>query len=249
MGRAVLTLVLACVVIARPGHAADERPQPAASGTTAAKPAPTAAGNDDLVRKAQLLGSDRWRRVVFEFETWLRQQPVYSPAQARGIRSDLDRRVAGMSSYEVDYLLDTLESKLRILDSPAARDSREWLGRYLAVMAERKRAEVLADVPNVLEMTTADLVAGLDRLKAKQTAVEESRRNSIRGREEFAAFLREQRAAVEAAREARSRVRVGDAALSPYRVPPVAEPPFADTGDGQPFPQVGPWGIFGGLNF
>ena len=198
MRRACLTtaLTFAAIAIARPGESADERSQPAASGTTATQPASAAAGNEDLVRKAQLLGSDRWRRVVFEFETWLRQQPVYTPAQARAIRSDLDRRVAGMSSYEVDYLLDTLESKLRILDSPAARDSREWLGRYLAVMAERKRAEVLADVPDVLEMTTAELAAGLDRLGAKRAAVEESRRASIRGREEFAAFLREQRAAV-----------------------------------------------------
>lgn len=203
---------------------------------------------DDLYRKAELLGSDRWRRVVFEFDTWLRQQPVYTPSQARAIRSDLDRRVATMSSYEVEYLLDTLEVRLRILDSPSARDSREWLGRYLAVMAERKRAEVLAEVPDVLEMTTAELAAGLERLEAKRAAVEASRRAAVRGREEFARFLRDERAAAEAARAVRSRIRVGGAACSPYRARPVADPPFAETADGQPFPGAGPWGMFIGLN-
>jgi hypothetical protein len=153
-----------------------------------------------------------------------------------------------MSSYEVEYLLDTLEAKLRILDRPAARDAREWLGRYLAVMSERKRAEVLDAVPDVLDMTTAELVAALDRLAAQRAAVEESRRSTARGREGFAAFLHEQRADEQAARAARSRIRVGDAAFSPYRARPVADPPLVDAVDGPPFLIAGPWGTCIGLN-
>lgn len=210
----------------------------------AAEQAATDADFDDRFRKARLLGSDRWRRAVREFDAWLESQPAYTPAQTRAIRADLDRRVAAMTSYEVEYLLDTLDAKLRILDSPAARETREWLGRYLAVMADHRREEVLAELPNVLDMTTADLVAGLDRLQVKRAAVEQEHRVTTRSREEFAAFLRQQRRIDEAARAARMRIRVGDAAFSPYRPRPAADPPFADVGDGEPYGPVLPWGPF-----
>lgn len=242
MLRALVPIVLAAVAAASSGLSAGEPARPADAGPA------SAADREDLFRKARLLGGDRWRRVVFEFDAWLHDQPAYTPAEARGIRAELDRRVAAMSSYEVEYLLDTLETKLRVLDSPAARDAREWLGRYLAVMAERKRAEVLAEVPDVLDMTTAELVAALGRLDAKRTAVERSRRATIRGREEFAAFVGRQRAADAAGRAARGRIRVGDATLSPYRPRPVPEPPFADAPAGPPFLSVGAWGPFVGLN-
>lgn len=240
---AVSSCLAAIVVLAASwsGASAREPPSPAAGSR------PDAADREDLLRKARLLGSDRWRRVSFEFDAWLREQPVFTPAQARGIRADLDQRVAAMSSYEFEYLLDTLEAKLRVLDSPAARDARTWLGRYLAVMAERKRSEVLAEVPNVLELTTAELVEGLGRLEARRAAVESARRATVRGREEFAAFIAEQRRADAAARAARGRIRVGDTAFSPYRSQPVADPPFADAAAGPPFPSVGPWSLFGGL--
>jgi hypothetical protein len=244
MRRATVTSCLAAAVVAAAcwsGPAAREPPPPGAGSR------PAAADGEELFRKARLLGSDRWRRVSFEFDAWLREQPVLAPAQARGLRADLDRRVAAMSSYEFEYLLDTLEAKLRVLDSPAARDARAWLGSYLAVMAERKRAEVLAEMPNVLDLTTAELVAGLGRLEERRAAVEAARRATVRGREEFAVFLGEQRRADAAARAARGRIRIGDAAFSPYRPRPVADPPFADAAAGPPFPGVGPWSLFGGL--
>lgn len=210
----------------------------------AAEPAPADTALDDHFRKARLLGGDRWRRAVRELDAWLESQPVYTPAQVRAIRADLDRRVAAMTSYEVEYLLDTLDAKLRILDSPAAREAREWLGRYLAVIADHRREEVLAEMPNVLDMTTADLVAGLDRLQAKRAAVEQQHRVTTRSREEFGAFLRQQRRIDDAARTARTRIRVGDAAFSPYRLRPAADPPFADVGDGEPYGPILPWGPF-----
>lgn len=235
---------------AAPADPADSR---SLDGEQPATPDPAAAGSDrtdleDRFRKARLLGSDRWRRAVSAFEAWLASQPVYTPAQARAIRSDLDRRVAAMTSYEVEYLLDTLDAKMRVLDSPAARDAREWLGRYLAVMADHKRAEVLAELPNVLDMTTADLVAGLERIQAKRAAVEQQRRVTTSGRADYAAFLATQRRIDALAREARSRIRVADTAFSPYRAGPVADPPFADVGDGMPFGPIPPWGPFIGLH-
>jgi hypothetical protein len=88
MRRYVLPLAVAGAVVAaavRPGLPAREPPSPAAADSTAA------AEREDQFRKTRLLGGDRWRRVAFEFDAWLREQPVYTPAEAAGIRADLDR--------------------------------------------------------------------------------------------------------------------------------------------------------------
>jgi hypothetical protein len=96
-------------------------------------------------------------------------------------------------------------------------------------------------------MTTVDLVAGLERLQAKRAAVEQQRRVATSARAEFAAFLDAQRRIDALAREARTRIRLTDVAFSPYRAGPVADPPFADVGDGMPFGPMPPWGPFTGL--
>lgn len=207
-----------------------------------------AAEPDDGARKAAILASDRWRRVMFEFREWLEAQPVYTPAQVRGIRADLDRRVAEMSSWEVEYLLDTLDAKVRVLESPRAKEAREWLGRYLAVMTDRRRAAALADVPNVLDLTAAELAARLHDAEAARAAVEAHAARSQRTQRETEAFVRRGRADDAATRARLGKVRRGAAAYSPYRPQPVVDPPFADAVAGPPALTVGPWGVAFGID-
>ncbi len=211
-------------------------------------PAPTAAEADfeERSRKAELLASGRWRRAVFELDEWLAVQPVHTPEQVAGIKADFARRVAAMSSYELDYLLDNLELKLRILDTREAREAREWLGRYLAVMADRKRAEVVADAPNVIEMSAGELIEGLQTLAVKRADVERRAQDTLRGRREFAAFEGESRRADERLRAQLRRIRRGDVSFSPYRAQPGGDPPFADAYGSPTVIGVGPWGTFVG---
>ncbi len=195
--------------------------EPAAADRAA--PATTAAD-----RKAEILGSDRWRRAMFEFNAWLDTQPVYTSEQVRRIRRDLADRVAGMSSFELEYLLETIDAKLKVLESPAARDARGWLGRYLAVMSDAKRAEVLRDVPDILEMTAAEIEAAVKRVEAKRAEVELRRAETVSSREAFGRFRQaaDQAAAAERARLAA--LRGGAPVFSPYRGAAVGSPPFAD---------------------
>ena len=85
-------------------------------------PAEPQAEFEERSRKAELLASDRWRRAVFELDEWLAVQPVYTSGQVVGMKADLARRIKAMSSYELDYLLDNLEFKLRVLDTPEATE-------------------------------------------------------------------------------------------------------------------------------
>lgn len=213
----------------------------------AARPAatePTVTEGDDLARKAKLLASDRWRRAMFEFNAWLDTQPVYPPEQIRRIRGELADRVAAMSSFEVEYLMETLDAKLAVLESPAARDARGWLGRYLAVMSDAKRAEILREVPDILDMSAAELEAAVGEVEARRAAVERQHDEAIAGRQAFGRFQEATRRADAAERARLSAVRGGGPSFSPYRGPPVEPTPFADAFETPAAVGVGPWGSY-----
>lgn len=226
------------------GSAARSEVPPADSSGNATRGTPS---SDEQARKAEILASEPWRRAMFEFNAWLDIQPVYTPEQVRRIRRELADRVAGMSSFDLEYLLETMDAKLQVLDSPAARDARGWLGRYLAVMSDAKRTAVLKDVPDILEMTAAELEAAVKQVETKRTDVERQRAKAIATRAEFGLF---QQAAGEAAAADRARmaaVRGGAPSFSPYRGPAVESPPFANAYDSPTVVGVGPWGVSVGI--
>ena len=72
----------------------------------------------DRAKKAAILRSPRWRRAVFELGDWLDSQEIYPPKQVMKIKSDFNRRVAGMSSYELEYLLEDLDEHRNWLKRP-----------------------------------------------------------------------------------------------------------------------------------
>lgn len=202
------------------------------------------AGAGEQHRKLQLLASDRWRRAMFEFNSWLDGQPVYSAAQVAAIRREMAGRIATMSSFELEYLLETMSAKLEVLETPAARDARGWLGRYLAVMSDAKRAEVLRNVPNVLDMSAAELEAAVQEVETKRAEVERRHDETLAARQDFARFRR-QVSRAEAAE--RARLAPGpDWALpfSPYRGPPAFSPPFAGAYDSPSAVGASMWGSF-----
>jgi len=233
-------LTLVAGIAALPTLAADPPRQ-------AAKPGSDGHGASDAgdqERKSQLLVSDRWRRAMFEFNAWLDAQPVYSPTQVAAIRRELTGRVATMSSFELEYLLETISAKLKVLETPAARDARGWLGRYLAVMSDAKRAEVLRGVPNVLDMSAADLEAAVERIETKQAEVARRHDETLAARREFASF--QQRVGREDA-EARAGLAAGrdtPPAFSPYRGPAARSAPFAGAYESPTVVGASPWGSF-----
>jgi len=234
--RAFGLAALALVAGAGPAQQPDAEPSPDAVATLDAAA--------EAGRRAEVLASGRWRRAMHELDEWLAAQPVYSADRVRRIKADLAERVSAMSSYELEYLLDQLDEKIRVLDSPAAREAREWLGRYLAVMSDDRRAAMLADVPSVLDLSAVELAAKLAEVEAKRAAVERSAQDSRRARGEFGTRVRADRQALEAERTRLVRVHRDRVAFSPYRGQPAADPPFADAFDSPTVVGVGPWNAF-----
>jgi hypothetical protein len=199
----------------------------------------------DFARKADIMHGPRWQRTIAEFGGWLTTQTLYSAADVQRIKRQFNARVAGMSSYELEYLLDSISAKLQLLDTPEARDAKAWLGEYLSAMSDARRAEALRSVPDLLDMNATQLwqeIQRVDRLRAtlqqRQQAVET--RQGVLAERATAG----RQATAGASRAAAARARSAPA-HSPYRQGG-GSPPFADAQRRQP---VIPFGIFGGFMF
>lgn len=195
----------------------------------------------EFARKSDLLHGDAWQRAVAELGNWLAMQTVYPPAEVRRIKLQFNQRVATMSSYELEYLLDSMSAKLRLLDTPDARDAKAWLGEYLSAMSDARRAQALRDVPDILAMSAEQLWREIQRI--------DSLRNSLRQRQQgveskqaaLAATAAAARHATSAAsRAAASRPRTAPA-HSPYRSGG-GSPPFSDVQRRRVSIGVGPMG-------
>lgn len=201
-----------------------------------------AADADDLAKKAEIMGSSRWRRAIFELGEWLSAQVVYTPAQVRNIKADFNRKVEKMSSHDLEYLLDDLDAKFKILETPEARDARSWLGQYLSVMSDQKRAETLRDVPNIVTMTAAQLQQEIQKIEQKRGSLQQQQSAFDEGRQQLvqqAQAARQQTAAASAAAMSRT----GGVSYSPYRSGGGGgKPPFSDVGGSGMTIYSGPFG-------
>ena len=229
-----------------------------AAGTLAAQPPggaaaakPSAAMADDLDRKIEIMSGERWRRAIFELGEWLSAQQIYSPQEVNRIKADFNRRVAGMSSFELEYLLEDLDAKFKIMETPEAKDAKAWIGQYLAAMSDRKRAEVLRDMPDVVTMTSGQLQQEINRIEQKRTSLQQRQQAFDQSRDllvQQAAANRQQTAAAAAAAMAQTR----SAAFSPYNAGGGGggggKPPFSDVKGSGMSVGVGPFGAYVNFN-
>jgi hypothetical protein len=199
--------------------------------------------DSEFARKYELLQSREWRQAIAEFSSWLTTQSVYTPTEVRRIKLQFNDRVAGMSSYELEYLLDSISAKVQLLATPEARDAKAWLGEYLSAMSDARRARELQNVPNILDMSAAQLWQEIQRidtmrgtLRQRQQGVE-SRQSALATRASSG-----RQATSSASRDAAARLRSAPA-HSPYRSGG-GTPPFSDIQPRRSSIGVGPMGAF-----
>jgi hypothetical protein len=222
-------------------------PSQAARGDVVAARAPAAAivadeDDGDLARKADIMHGARWQRAIAELGGWLATQTIYPPAEVRRVKRQFNDRVAAMSSYELEYLLDSISQKLEILDTPQGRDAKAWVGEYLAAMSNARRAQALRQIPNVLDLSAAQLWQEIARVERMQATLQQRQQNADARQAVIAGRASANRTATAAAaRAAANRIRSAPA-HSPYRSGG-GSPPFSDVQRRQPLIP------FGGLFF
>jgi hypothetical protein len=244
--RSPFPLVIAVITVWLAGVATAAEP----AAQPAPAPAADAADPGDIARKAEIMNSERWRRAIFELGEWLAAQQIYTPDEVRRIKSNFNRRVAAMSSYELDYLLDDLDAKFKVLETPEARDAKAWLGQYLSAMSDQRRAEALRDVPDVVTMSSGQLQQEINRIEQKRTSLQQRQQAFDQGRRQLvdqAAAARQATAA--ASNAAAARMQSGGVSMSPYRSNQGGgQPPFADVKGSGMSVGVGPFGAYVNFN-
>jgi len=197
----------------------------------------------DLTRKADIMHGAQWQRAVAELGGWLSTQTVYPPAEVRRIKVRFNEQVAAMSSYEIEYLLDSVEQKMRLLVTPEARDAKAWLGEYLSAMSDARRAQELRKVPNLLDMNASQLWEEIQRIDRKRASLQQ-RQQGVAARQNALAdrATANRQASAEAARASAERLRTAPAP-SPARQGG-GKPPFSDAPGRRMSIGVGPMGAF-----
>ena len=247
-------LLTGLLVTTRAGRPAEAQAPTNSGGPTAqdADPAPQEAkpsddDGGDLVKKAAIMNSPRWRRAIFELGEWLSAQSIYTPAQVRNIKADFNHKVEKMSSHDLEYLLDDLDAKFQVLDTPEARDARSWVAQYLSVMSDQKRAETLKDVPNIVTMSAAQLQQEIQKIEQKRNSLQQQQAAFDEGRQQLvlqAQAARQQTAAASAA----AMRGTGGVSYSPYRGGGGSggggKPPFSDVGGSGMSITSGPFGAY-----
>ena len=205
-------------------------------------PASTSSDDDgEFARKADIMHGSRWQQAITELGNWLTTQVIYSPAEVQRIKVRFNERVSAMSSYELEYLIDSISLKLDLLKTPEARDAKAWLGEYLSAMSDARRAQELREIPNVLEMNAAQLWEEIQRIDRKRAALQNRQQGfeSQRGTQVDRVAANRQASAA-AAQAAAARVRSAPA-HSPYRQGG-GSPPFSDIQPRRATVTVGPMG-------
>jgi len=178
---------------------------------------PGADAQDDIAAKAAILRSPRWRRAIFELGEWLSTQQIYAPQDVVRIKSDFNQRVAKMSASDLEYMLDDLEAKFKVIDTPEALEVRAWVGQYLSAMSDSKREQSLKDVPNVINMSATELAAEMKKIELKRLSLQRRQADFDEGRQALVQQAEASRQlTVQAAAAATAQVNASQS-YSPYR--------------------------------
>jgi hypothetical protein len=231
-----LLLVLAT---ARTSTAQQSKTKPPANS-----PAAQGAGDSAAAKRAEILKSERWRRVMFQMNEWLSAQPFYDKKQVEQIKANQSAAVAKMSASDLEFMLEDMEAKFRILQSKEAQDARAWMWQNLSVLTDKKREEVLKGMPNIATMTAPQLSQQIARIQQKRASLAQEQASYHQLREE-------QVDATISANSAAQQAYVRDRNLgsanyySPYVNQAPKAPPFANVRTG---PDIGfSVGTFGGF--
>ena len=216
------------------------------------QPPPAADAQDDIAAKAAILRSPRWRRAIFELGEWLSTQQIYPPKEVVRIKSDFNQRVAKMSASDLEYMLDDLEAKFKVIDTPESLEVRAWVGQYLSAMSDRKREQALKDVPDVINMSAGELAAEMKKIELKRLSLQRRQADFDEGRQALVQQADQSRQLTAQASAAATSQMNSSQSYSPYRSGGGSgggKPPFADTDTGGGMSiGVGPFGAYVGMS-
>ena len=150
-------------------------------------------GGSPTSDRNQILNSPEWKQTMKDFEEWTTVQQIYDKDQMAKLKQQFDQKVADMSADQMKEFIGDLKQKLKVLNSDEARDARKWLGETLAVAAPAYAEKIREQLPNIANMSAAQLQLQLDEYEDKIAAKRKYATEFAKEREDQAKQIREQR--------------------------------------------------------
>jgi hypothetical protein len=161
----------------------------AADWSVASEPEPPGGSADtddsaDAAERDEILQGPVWRETMRSWDAWLTVQQVYDKDQVKKLKRQLAERVERMSATELEEFLEDLQAKLQILSGAEARDARRWLSDTLSVASDKYATKVRAKLPDVANLSAAELQRELDKFEERRGQVQRTEEGLQRSRQE-----------------------------------------------------------------
>jgi hypothetical protein len=132
---------------------------------------------NDAAQRAQVLTSDRWKKVEQEFAKWLAVQVIYTPQQVAQLKAKLAAEVQRMSAPELEQFLDQWDAKLKVSQGKDAAEAREWLGQNLSVVADGYRPQLLKKlgITDLSNLTAAQIEDEITKVRSQRLTFQQQR--------------------------------------------------------------------------
>lgn len=109
-----------------------------------------------------------WRESLHEFDEWLSAQAIYSPEEAAQIKTELQDRLATMTTDESEDFRRDLESRLAIVSSAEWQETMDWVSSTLSAAAPAYARKLNLHYPDVAHLTAAQLQRELHKLERRR---------------------------------------------------------------------------------
>jgi hypothetical protein len=207
-----------------------------------AVPAPASGAAADAALRDKIMTSDAWKQVDSEFQNWLSQQTIYTPAEVNRINHKLAAQIRSMPTSDLQGFLDDWQAKLKVLLGKNFQEAQNWLGQYMVNMADGYQRNYLKrmGLSDIANLSAAQLEAAMTRIRADRLAIIQSQSTFDSQRnQQVQAVMQSNAAAQQQSASTGSYGAPGfNTVQSPYRPPkfnppPTPQIPFYMTGDGR----------------
>lgn len=165
----------------------------------------TADLNTQSQAREAVLNSAAWKTAEQAFDDWLAVQTVYSKPQVEYLKFQLREKTSKMSAGELKAFLDQMQRKLNILMSSDVTEAGLWVGSRMSVLASHKQDEIRKQLPDIVNMTAAQLKQYLHDFQQKQQVNQQSQQAATQFRQQQSQQIQQsvqiQQAAIQQARE------------------------------------------------
>lgn len=149
------------------------------------------AAADDAAAKQQILDSPAWREAMRGFNEWLSVQVTYDKDQVAQIKAQTKQKINKMSAAQLRAYLDDMRKKLAILGSKEGIEARSWAEGYLNVLTAARAEKFRQQLPDVANMTAAQVQQALYDLQQRRDARSASQKAFDQVRDQQVASIRE----------------------------------------------------------